>query len=147
MPILKKLSIKLRVTQREMAILIVIEKAKKYRAWWAVIVVAPKTKEEARITKFNKRVERENYLLPRIENIFATLEIDANSGYQRVELEEESRKCTWQITFLQNAFWYFCCAQFFQRDTFDRSTLNNVFIFIYYYVKFAKFLIKIEILF
>ena len=56
----------------------VIEMVKEYREWCAGMVVAPKTNGDVRIcvdlTKLNKSVKRENFPLPRVEEILVTLE-------------------------------------------------------------------------
>ena len=73
----------------------VIEKVEVYREWCMGMVVASKTNGDVRIcvnlTKLNKIVKRENFPLPRVEEILATLEesrvfpkMDANSGFGRL---------------------------------------------------------------
>ena len=70
----------------------VIEKVEEYREWCAGMVVAPKTNGDVRIcvdlTKLNKSVKSENFPLPKVEEILATLEgsrvfskMDANLGF------------------------------------------------------------------
>ena len=65
------------------------------------MVVAPKTNGDVRmcadLTKLNKNVKKENFPMPRVEKIFATLEgsrvfskMNANLGFWQIELEEES---------------------------------------------------------
>ena len=111
----------------------VIEKVEEYREWCAGMVVAPKTNGDVRIcvdlTKLNKSVKSENFPLPRVEEILATLEgsrvfskMDANSGFWQIELEEESRKYTTFITpfgrfqFCKMPFGISAAPEFFQRQ-------------------------------
>ena len=109
----------------------VIEKVEEYREWCAGMVVAPKTNGDVRIcvdlTKLNKSVKRENFPLPRVEEILVTLEgsrvfskMDANSGFWQIELEEESRRYTTFITpfgrfqFCKMPFGISAAPEFFQ---------------------------------
>ena len=56
----------------------VIEKVKEYRGWCAGMVVAPKSNGDVKfcvnLTKLNKNFKKENFPLPRVEKILATLE-------------------------------------------------------------------------
>ena len=137
LPVPRKLPIGLReATQRElqrMESLGVIEKVEEYREWCAGMVVAPKTNGNVRIcvdlTKLNKSVKRENFPLPRVEEILATLDesrvfskMDANSGFWQIELEEQSHKYTTFITpfgrfqFCKMPFGISAAPEFFQRQ-------------------------------
>ena len=111
----------------------VIERVEEHREWCAGMVVAPKASGDVRIcvdlTVLNKSVLRENYPLPRVEELLANLEgskifskMDANSGFWQIELAEESRQYTTFITpfgrfqFRKMPFGISAAPEFFQRQ-------------------------------
>ena len=77
-----------------------------WREWASPVVVAPKADGTVRIcgdfkATVNPCLKVDQYPLPRIEDIFATLggstvfsKIDLHSAYLQMELEEESKECT-----------------------------------------------------
>ena len=111
----------------------VIEKVEEPREWCSGMVVAPKANGQVRIcvdlTALNKSVHRENYPLPRVEELLAGLEgsnifskMDANSGFWQINLHPESRKLTTFITpfgrfqFKKMPFGISAAPEFFQRQ-------------------------------
>ena len=97
------------------------------------MVVAPKSNGAVRIcvdfTKLNKSVQRENYPLPRVEELLAGLEgstvfskMDANSGFWQINLDTKSRELTTFITpfgrfqFRKMPFGISAAPEFFQRQ-------------------------------
>ena len=97
------------------------------------MAVAPKTNRNVRICvdlkQLNKSVKKENFILPRVEEILATLDgsrvfskMDANSGFWQIELEEESCRYTTFITpfrrfnFCKMPFGISAAPEFFQRQ-------------------------------
>lgn len=111
----------------------VIERVEEYREWCAGMVVAPKSSGAVRIcvdlTQLNKSVKRENFPLPRVEEMLAMIDgsqvfskMDANSGFWQIKLNEESRKLTTFITpfgrfqFKKMPFGISAAPEFFQRQ-------------------------------
>ena len=77
--------------------------------WCAPIVVVPKASGSVRIcvdyTQLNKNVQREQYILPSVDEILGQLsgatvfsKLDANSGFHQVPLTEQSQLLTSFIT-------------------------------------------------
>ena len=111
----------------------VIERVEEPSEWCSGMVVAPKSSGEVRIcvdlTELNKNVQRENFPLPRIEDMLGRLEgakwfskMDANSGFWQIEMGEKSRPLTTFITpfgrfrFRKMPFGISAAPEFFQRQ-------------------------------
>ena len=114
----------------------VIEKVEQPTSWCSGMVVVPKANGKVRIcvdlTRLNKSVQQERHILPSVEHTLAQIrgakiftKLDANSGFWRVELSQESSLLTTFITpfgrfcFKRLPFGITSAPEYFQRRMYD----------------------------